>query len=471
MTIRSGIDQDTDRPVPRRRRRFKASSALAPLMAVAIAGLALAVPASAANAPDSASPVAASRSAVISPTQNTVYYWNEVLLEAIRRQGGGPGPISRAAAMMHAGMYDAINSAVLSKRGSTPYDGYLTLRAVHHSVNENLAAAYTARDLLIDAFPQQRDFVEQKFAQRHGNANQAAARQLADIVVNAMKAARADDGASDTVVYTPENVPGAWRPTDGCAPVGPNWGNVKPFAMTSKYEFHLPPLAPDYRTLLASSAYASQLAEVRSMGGRDSAARTPDQTQAAWFWANDLDGTYKPPGQLLAHTAIVTNQEFKDGLRTSRLFALVSLAMADAGVTVWDMKYSTWFDLWRPESAIQNDAIHPDVVWEPLSADRQDVSFTPCFPAWVSGHATFGAVWAGVMRNELGDNVTFAATTEDPHALGVVRTFHSFTDAAKENALSRIWLGVHYRWDVEDGAKVGYALADYISHNYLRPRS
>jgi PAP2 superfamily len=437
---------------------------------VVVAPLALVAPASALSASLEAADKGNAAN-VVSPTKNTVKYWNEVLLEAIRRQGGGPGPISRAAAMMHAGMFDAINSATLSKRGSTPYSSYLTLRAVHQSVNENLAAAYTARDLLIEAMPQQRGYVEQKFTERYGNSYQAAARELADVVVNGMKAARAGDRADDPTGYTPENVPGAWRPTDGCTAMGPVWGEVTPFTMSSQGQFDRTPPAASFPDLLAGSAYADQLAEVRSLGGKDSAARTAEQTQIAWFWANDLDGTYKPPGQLLTHTAIVAEKRLNDGLQYSRLFALVSLAMADAGIAAWDMKYSSWFDLWRPETAIQQDPVSPDPTWEPLSADRNGVSFTPCFPSWVSGHATFAAAWAGIMRSEFGDDVTFTASTEDPHAVGMVRTFHSFSEAAAENARSRIYLGVHYRWDAEDGSATGYDIADHIFRNYLRARS
>jgi membrane-associated phospholipid phosphatase len=406
------------------------------------------------------------------PDMDNVYYWNDVLLEVFRRQGGGPGPLARGAAMMHAGMYDAINSATLSRTGSTPYNSYLTLVTVGHNVNQNLAAGFTARDLLIAAFPAHTSFIQQRFTERYGSSTQTLARQLADTVVNNMKAARNNDGSSATTGYTPEGVAGSWRPTDGCTAVDPHWGNVTPFALTSGSQFRRPPPSPNYSSLLNNSTYASQLAEVRSLGRRDSPnTRTTDQTQAAWFWANDLDGTYKPPGQLLALTETVAENQITNGLRLARLFALVSLALADAGIAAWDMKYLTSFDLWRPETAIQQGSINPDPTWEPLSATQSGVSFSPCFPAWVSGHATFAAAWAGIMRSELGDNVTFTAATEDPHAVGVTRTFSSFTAAATENARSRIYLGVHYQFDADDGLAAGYNVADHVYNNYIRPSS
>jgi membrane-associated phospholipid phosphatase len=297
------------------------------------------------------------------------------------------------------------------------------------------------------------------------------ARQLADVVVNGVRTARANDGSAAAPGYTPDGVPGAWRPTGtpACTPVTPHWGRVRPFAMTSSTQFRrpLPGGFTTYSQLLGSSLYATQLAEVRSLGRNTSTTRTAEQTAIAWFWANDLDGTYKPPGQLLAHTRIGPAFGF-DAVRLARLYALVSLAMADAGIAAWDQKYETSIDLWRPETAVQQDPTAPDPSWRPLSADRSGVNFSPCFPAWVSGHATFGAAWAGVMRRELGDNRTFTATTEDPHAVGVTRTFSSFTQAATENARSRIFLGVHYQFDADDGLATGFNIANHVFDNRLR---
>jgi hypothetical protein len=404
-------------------------------------------------------------------TAGTVYYWNDVLLGAIRLEGGGPGPISRSAAMMHAGLFDALNSAVASKApGHRPaYRQYLTLKIVDRSVDQDLAAGFTAHDLLVDAMPAQRAYIDQKFAERHGSSFQLPARQLADAVVGNVRAARANDGSNATMSYTPDGVAGSWRPTDGCTAITSDWGAVRPFALSSGSQFRRPGPGgfTSYSSLLASSAYAAKLAEVRILGRYNSSVRTADQTRAAWFWANDLDGTYKPPGQLLTMTRTVTQPRYSDPVQVSRVFTLVSLSMADAAIAAWDMKYRTSVDLWRPETAIKLASSNPDPSWEPLSADRNNVSFSPCFPAWVSGHATLAGAWAGVMRSEFGDNVTFTGTTEDPHAVGVTRTFTSFTSAAAEDARSRIYLGVHFQFDADDGNAAGYDIANYVVPRYL----
>jgi PAP2 superfamily len=142
--------------------------------------------------------------------------------------------------------------------------------------------------------------------------------------------------------------------------------------------------------------------------------RTPEQRQIAFFWANDLDGTYKPPSQLFRLT-------------------------------------------------------QKDAVWEPLSVDRAGKHFSPPFPAYVSGHATFGAAHTGIMRNFFGtDNVSFELDTDEPSAVGIKRSFNSFSSAALENGRSRIYLGVHFQWDADHGYISGTNLADYVFANRLQ---
>lgn len=415
-------------------------------------------------------------------TASTVYYWNDLLLDLFRRQGGAPTTLSRAGAIMHAAVFDTLNSAWWSQRDATGsgYHNYLTLWLVDRSVNDDLAAGLTARDLLLDLFPAHSALINQRFADRHGTGTpQAAARRLADLVVSGYRQNRANDGSTVNPGYTPDGVPGAWRPTGNppCNAVTPGWGNVRPFALTSGSQFRqpLPGGYTTYAALLASPLYAANLAEVRSLGRVDSTTRTAEQTTIAWFWANDLDGTYKPPGQLFQHTRIVADQRGLGTADKARLFALVGLAMGDAGIVAWDAKYQTGIDLWRPETAIAqaehdgNPDTHVHTTWRPLSKDRNGVTFSPPFPAYTSGHATFGGAWAGAMKSFFGtDDIPFTATTEDPHAVGVTRTFPSFSAAARENALSRVYLGVHFRFDGENGVAAGTAMAESAATRFVR---
>jgi hypothetical protein len=427
---------------------------------VAVLGSILAVPQRASAAPATAA---------------TVYYWNDLLLELYRRQGGGPTALSRAGAIMHAAVFDTLNSAWWTKRNATGtgYQSYLILALVDPAVDDDLAAGLTARDLLLDLFPAHSTLINQTFTSRHGTGTpQPAARQLADLVIGRYRSDRANDGSTTNPGYTPGGVPGAWRPTGSppCTPVTPGWGNVRPFVLTSGSQFRrpLPGGYTTYPALLGSSLYATNLAEVRNLGRANSTTRTAAQTTIAWFWANDLDGTYKPPGQLLSHTRTIVQPKYTDPVRVSRVFALVALAMGDAAIAAWDQKYLTTIDLWRPETAVQQDPTNPDPTWQPLSADRNEVRFSPCFPAWVSGHATFAGAWAAVMKREFGDATSFAVSTEDPHLPdGVLRTYTSFTQAATENARSRIYLGVHYQFDADDGLASGNSVGTLAYTNKL----
>jgi hypothetical protein len=433
-----------------------------------------------------AAPAAAQSGAA---TAATIHYWNDTLLELYRRQGGGPGPLARAAAIMHAGIYNALNTADWSQRGWTGqgFDWYGARPAPQGSyTSEDAAAGVVARELLMQAFPSHQSYIRQRFEARNGQSPPNDAVDLANRTVAEIRRLRDGDGWDNLTPYPFQSTLGAWQLTGHAScdsatgdPVTPNWGTVRPFTMTSGSQFRqpLPGGFGSYQALLASGLYAQQLAEVQAVGRFNSTTRTAQEEQIGWFWANDLDGTYKPPGQLLSHTRIVAQQRgVTDPVLLSRLFAQVSLALADAGIAAWDMKYRTAIQLWRPQTAIQqaandgNPATNPDASWLPLSADQSNQRFNPCFPAWASGHATFAAAWAGVMRSEFGDganNVTL--TTEDPHAAGATRSFGTFTQAAVENAESRIYLGVHYRFDADAGLAAGFGIGDRVHDTTLGP--
>ena len=439
-----------------------------------VAGLAAAVSISGAAVAVTGGPAFA---IAVPPCDDHAAYWNDVLLAAYRSVGGPPTVLSRAGAMMHLAMYD---TAVSLGMTGTPYIAKVPRSA---GFDYDTIANYdtAASTMLQNVFPGFN--VSQYFTVARSGCPvvepgpNGFSTDVAGKVVQNIMTARANDGLGNNTAYTPSITAGQWRPTDSSPAATPNWGLVKPFGLTSGSQFR-PPLPGGFSTIsamLTSSAYATQVNEVKTAGSATAtpAQRTADQTVAAYFWANDVNGTYKPPGQLYKMTQIVANA--RAGTNKIKLFALVSMAMADAAIAAWDAKYDTSIDLWRPETAIHepqsdgNSATTPDGAWTPLSNDRNGVHFSPAFPAYVSGHATFAAAWAGVMKRFYAtDAVTFTATTEDPHASGVTRTFTSFTAAANEDALSRLWLGVHYRWDADQGLATGDKVANYVFANYLR---
>lgn len=416
-----------------------------------------------------------------------VLRWTYHLLDVYRQATGGPTVFTHAGAMMYLAIYDAVNA--ITPIGEPylrrPTDGArcTTMPAAQRQQCLNAAVNYAADITLERAFPAQASFVQSARNaedQRIGSGlavdiGRAVGNQAANEIINVT----GNDGSANTAAYTSGNEPGAWRPTgNGCtAPVSPNWGQVRPLALNSGAQFRPPPPGgfSSYQTLLPSALYAEQVNEVKSLGRFNSTTRTAEQSQIAFFWANDVAGTYLPPGQLIEHTRIVAQQRGLTVQQNARLFGLLALALNDSAIVTWGTKFLTPIDLWRPETAIRlaatdnNPATTPDATWAPLSVLRDGRRFSPCFPAYSSGHATFAGAWSAVLGRFFGtDNITFTATTEDPNAQGVTRQFSSFSAAARENARSRVYLGVHYQFDADAGLSTGAAVGEFVVANRLR---
>lgn len=412
---------------------------------------------------------------------DVVTEWNEQVLNTIRQNGdfesGSPGAVSRYSAIVFVSMYDAVNSIT---RTHEPYLGFTDCPP---GTSMEAAAAAAAHSALSQVFPAPDDvaqfnqlFATQMAAIADGPAKDAGI-ALGVSCANACVIARTGDGSTDYLEYDYGDKPGYWKPTfpDYTGPWGEHWPYVTPWCLTSNDQFR--PVGPygytDMASFMASPEWAADYNEVLLDGAIFSKTRTEDQTLAAVYWANDRNGTFKPPGHLLHITQVIAEGQGNTLAENARLFALVALGMADAGIASWDAKYATDIDLWRPITAIWegdtdgNPATVGDPSWFGLSYDPSILVFTPPFPAWVSGHATFGAVHSAIVRNYYGtDAITFSATSDDTP--GYFRTFTSMEAAARENGHSRIWLGVHFRTDIEDGYNIGTAVGDYISANFLR---
>lgn len=461
---------------------------------------------------------------MITPPGSVVLAWNNIYLDLVRKIGGAPGPLARIGGLMHWAMYEAANGFAASPGSSrlpapvpTPQPG----------ADPRLAAAYAACFTLTELI---KEYVEKTIVGNQGGvlnpfdpfqirpdaalyahspslavagsgdaAVDEASSAYGQAVASAVKAAH-DASAGFDMMPAPDlagATPGEWRPTGSGPALTPNWGKVPLLFVGEVGGEYVPEIIPahlrSYESLLKSPEYAMQLAEVQLLGEAHSQARTREQTEIAFFWANDLNGTSKPPGQLYAITQTVAqlpvwehggqrNQRVVNNLlETARLFAMVGTAMINGGIVAWHSKYfwpggtcagaEELMRLWRPETAIHrasedgNPGTNTNALWQPLSATREGTRFSPNFPAFVSGHSAFGAAHAAAMQEFFGrDEITFTATTEDPHALrdenGVRRTrqFHSFTQAALENGRSRVYLGVHYQFDANGGYQIGTAV-------------
>jgi hypothetical protein len=403
---------------------------------------------------------------------DVVLEWNQVLIDALRadRTLPGPGFSSRAAAIMHAAVYDAINCV------DGRYQSYLVEHKMPSAVPLTAAGAAAGWRVLSAIYPQQQatfdEALEQSLLRVKDGPMETKGIALGVAVADAILARRADDGSDVVVPYTPGTNLGDWQPTppDLTSAWGPGWGQVTPFSMASGDQFRPPPVPS-----LTSDEYTAAYEEVKLLGEKDSAARTAEQTEIGHFWAYDRAGTGTPPALYNQMLQVIARQQHNSMVDNARLFALANLAMADAGIAAWDCKFIDNF--WRPVTAIQqgdfdgNPLTEGDPDWQPLGAPGGGGvdDFTPPFPAYVSGHATFGAAVCRVLASFYGrDDIPFTLASDE--LPGVTRAFDSFSDAAAENGISRIFLGIHWSFDNTAGQQLGRDVADFVFATELTPR-
>jgi PAP2 superfamily/RTX calcium-binding nonapeptide repeat (4 copies) len=389
---------------------------------------------------------------------DVVLQWNDLALQAIRTNSTPPPIASRALAIVHTAIYDAVNAI---DREHAPYAVNMLASPVASSEAAVAAAAYTT---LVALYPLQKPIFTAAFAANKEHIPNGAAEnagiEVGKKVAQAILRQRSQDGSTDIVNYTPGTLPGEWRPTPPAfAPaLLPQWGNVTPFAMETTSQF-----SPYGIPALSSFEYAAAYNEVKILGDINSTTRTANQTNTALFWANGA-GTATPPGHLNLMAQQVSEQQGNTLAENARLFAMFNVALADAAIMAWNTKYDTNF--WRPVTGIHegdtdgNSRTVGKPDWTPLLP-------TPPFPAYVSGHASFSSAAAAVLRDFYGtDKISFTLPSENPAVSA--RSFRSFSHAAQESANSRLYAGIHWRFDNEDGLSAGRALGEFVADNFFQ---
>jgi PAP2 superfamily len=377
--------------------------------------------------------------------------WNNAALDAIRAGSTAPPIASRSLAILHVSIYDAVNGIART------HEPYLVQSAVSGSASREAAASAAAHEALVNLFPanvSSFDALHATILAGIPNGPQKTAGIVwGESVANQILAARANDGWNASVQPPGGSGPGVWVPTPPLfLPYAlPQWGFVRPFAMSSSSQFR-PPGPPS----LDSQRYADDYEEVKELGAAVGSTRTEEQSEIALFWA-DGAGTETPPGHWNSIAQIIAEAQANTLEENARLFALLNIAMADAAICAWDAKYT--FDFWRPVTAIA--FVEPDLNW---------MSFivTPPFPDYVSGHSTFSAAAATVLPLFYGtEELPF--TTGSDFLPGVYRSFSTCFDAAEEAAVSRIYGGIHFRTASEDGLQAGIGIGEWTVTHYLLP--
>ncbi len=439
-----------------------------------------------------------------------ILFWNAVALEANRKdftdipagaegpkpEQGGPTLSSRALAIIHLAMYDAHAGARGNPAG---LPAYLPGLPPAGGASPEAAVAGAAHRTMSVLYPRQQAYFDQALIDA-GFPGPAPGLVYGRDVADALLADRAADPDAGNAGYVHSTAPGHHRPdpvvTQGSH--APFYGEgSKCFAVSERHKLNFPPAkgSPEYNRALKqvrgkgiAPDLMGGLPASYSNAASEASKRTPEETLIGIFWA--YDGVRKlgtPPrlyNQIARKIAELKNTGPSANDRNARLFALINAAMGDAGILAWDDKYD--YDVWRPVVGIREhdasmgpaalapgDSIDADCdpEWRPLGAPNSNnkggTDFTPPFPAYPSGHATFGAAALHMIRLfynvPLGDRspdsiyqgpfVSGELNGVSTDSKGVVRANHArkFDDGLWqmiiENGLSRVYLGVHWFFD------------------------
>lgn len=385
--------------------------------------------------------------------QDVVQQWNTELLSAVRTQATPPPKAARNLAMAHAAMFDAVNAI------TGTHNAYRFTAAGGAGASQEAAAAAAAHRVATQVFPGLNAAFDARLnaqlAAIPDSPSKSAGIAIGHSIADQMVSWRSTDGSGASVTYTPSNDPGRWRPTPGGAlsPVLPQWPGVTPFAMNAGSQMRPPP-----PPALDSAEYTTAFNQVKIWGARDNSPRSTEQTQIARFWAQG-GGTSTPPGMWNQIAAELGDQQGHSLADNARMFAMLNVALADAGIACWDAKYL--YDTWRPVTAIReahtdgNADTIADPNWTPLLT-------TPSFPEYTSGHSTFSSAAATVLANFFGtDAMSFTIGSDG--LPGVERSFSSLWGAAEEAGMSRIYGGIHFWFGNSNALACGQEIGNLVA--------
>ncbi|MCU1298985.1 MAG: haloperoxidase [Acidobacteriaceae bacterium] len=390
---------------------------------------------------------------------NPVMEWNRTLLVIVRTPGAQPPTIhsTRSFAMLHAAIYDAINNI---DGTFSPY--IVRLPDVSRHASQSAAADQAAHDVLValySAFQPTLDAeLQQDLAQIADGQNKSDGIAIGQSVAAQILLLRSNDGSAVALPpFVPGNQPGAYQltPPNFAAADFTQWPQVTPFALARADEFR-----PGPPPALTSDEYTRVFDEVKRVGFINSTTRTPEQTVIGMFWNGNIQDFWNE----IAQTAAL--RQHLNLARSARLFALLNISLADTVIAFFDAKYT--YQFWRPVTAVEmagtdgNPSTEPNPTWLPLSTK------TAPDPAYPGAHSAVSAAAAEVLGFYFGQQFAFDVTSES--LAGATRHFTSFSAAAQEAGLSRIYAGQHFRSDHVAGKVLGRQVAESVNETILLPK-
>ena len=387
--------------------------------------------------------------------------WNAITLDAVT--AGRPGPIGMVdVALVQIAVHDAVQAL---DRRYEPY--HVEIEGARGRRSAAVAAA--AHDVLVGMYPAQATNLDALYFNYLANnglsgdpgilvGQKVAARILPLRRVNPDPLPPPFVGGTEIGVWRPTNsfLGNPPAPPPFSAMVVPWMAELDPFTLTSPTRFRSPP-----PPALTSRRYARDYNEVKALGALTGSARTPEQTDVAYFYSENF------PAQANRTLRDIANRHLRRTGDSARLFALANMAGADALITSWDSK--AFYVFWRPLTAIQegdhdgNPHTAGDPAWQPLINN-------PNYPDYTSGANCLTGAMTRTLQLFFGtDRVTFEATTLAPLAVRKSRIYRRFSEHMQDVVDARVWLGIHFRFTDLEGRTQGQRTAEWAVNHFLLP--
>jgi hypothetical protein len=389
---------------------------------------------------------------------DTVLDWNVIALKTTAAAPFNPPLETRNLAIVHAAMFDAVNSIVGE---FSPYVVDLSAPGV----SPDAAAAAAAHFVLAQLYPAQKAMLDAAYAASLSRIPDGSGKTDGIAVGEAVAAQilmmRASDGADAAIVapYTPGSQPGDWIPTPPPfrSALDPGWGTVRPFFLREGSQFR-----PGPPPTLTSPRFTRDFNEIKEIGSATSSTRTQAETDLARFWVSTAPQIWNPVARQVAIAHALTISQ------SARVFALLNLAGADAFIASWDAKFTD--NQWRPVTAIraaETDG-NPDTIadpnWTPLLV-------TPPFPDYIAGHTTYAGAAEEVLEHAFGENPGINITLTSATAPGVIESYATFDEIAEGVVDARVLGGIHWRTSSVRGRRVGQKVGAFAVHHFLKPKT
>lgn len=423
-------------------------------------------------------------------------YWVDIAIECVRvdhtpslSSGDQTGPFFSARALGMA--LGALNDGYVLAKGSGTQLLMLGLTAPS-GLEKKITAAAACHQLLLHRYPKQTtslneawDFWTSLFniSSLPMDHSETFGRQVGDAVHLL--------GIRDRQIGTAMNYSPGLAYRHGAPPseplqtfAGTEWGHANPLVSTRVHGFAQPPGRTGALTVAPNAHFASDFQKVQSKGASQPRARSREEEVIGIFWGYDGPPELGTPPRLYMQVVLTVLDEIEvrnpGGLSEQEellIVASTALAMADAGIDAWHYKYSDEHMMWRPALGIPNGLgtlVPPETGWLPLGrpdTNRRGINLTPNFPAYPSGHATFGAAAFQLLRLYLKhkqladfdpmngkDNVSFCFVSDEYNGRNkdprtdmprskLPINYPSLWDAIIDNSVSRVYLGVHWQFD------------------------